>query len=262
MNLRKRYIFDRSEEPTDCKYIQVLATSADERTWWVKGGARGGVRVLAHFANDGKIYTATRLHACVLVESAQPDLIRELLQEAADEKTPERLEPPSILPGFTPRDAEHDSLHTEGWYTKTERVLRLAPPWWAPNAQAFDIREGVYLYFPDGTSRLCRRRYYYALESGPYPVSRTLLGRQGDLLFLGTGECLPIRKVFSGWDGSSIQTRLLGETDVVELDRHRIDCGEEVVTHPEHGTMDLPTESWIAMLAPGTSNPFRGDGKD
>jgi hypothetical protein len=259
MYLRKRYVFDRSEEPTDCKYIQFLAASADERTWWVKGGARCGVRLLAHFTDDDKVYTALHLHATVLVESADPGNVRRLLQEAANQKDPDRLEPPSVLPGFTPRDAERDSLHAQGWYTKTERVLRLAPPWWAPDAQAFDIREGIYVYFPDETSRLCRRREYYNLTSCTHPIVQRVLIRQGDLLFIEKGGYE--RRVFEQWNGSRMQTRTLGDTEIVDLDRHHIDVGGEVVSHPEHGTMDLPSGPWVAMLAPGTSHPFNGNGR-
>jgi hypothetical protein len=197
-----------------------------------------------------------------LAQSQNEDSVRELLRYAANlyaehGSVIRAIEEPSVLPAFTWHDVARKWIHqSTDWYTNTERVLRLAPPWWAPNAQAFDIREGVYLYFPDGTYRLCRRRDYYALESCHYPLSRTLLARQGDLLFMATGDCLPIRKVFAGWDGSSMQTQLLGDHDSVYLGRHHIDVGQGLVTHPEHGSMGLPADSWLAIIAPGTSRPF------
>jgi len=262
MNLRKRYVFDRHDQPTECKYIQLLAASADERTWWLKGGTRGGVRVLAHFADDGKIHTATRLHASTLVESEQPDAVRCLLRQAANELDPLMLHSPEVLPGFTHDDTYAVWRHESGWFSHSERVLRLPVPWWAPEAKVFDIPEGIYLRFPDETSRLCRRRDYYALDNSIYLHSHCLLARQGDLLFLATGDCVNTRMVCEGWRDDYMCKRTLGDHDIVDLGRHRIDCGEEVVTHPEHGVMDLPTEPWLAMIEPGTSRPFGGNRRD
>jgi hypothetical protein len=260
MKLRKRYPFDQPDE-TDCKYIRLLAMSADERTWYVKGGARCGVRLLAHFADGDRVYTAPHLHDEVLVESAQPELVRDLLRMAVNESNIVGLNPPDILPGFRFPGWKHNigeegegpvySVHESGWYTKTERVLRLTPPWWAPDAQAFDIREGIYLHFPDGTFRLARRRDYYRFED---ELSfRRVLGRQGDLLFLSNAVS---NRIFEGWNGSTMQTRLVDEVEIINLARHHIDTGEEVVIHPEHGTMALPEEPWLAILEPGISHPF------
>jgi hypothetical protein len=271
MKLRKRYSFDFIEW-TDCKHIQLLAASADERTWYVEGGARCGVHLLAHFGY--KIYTAPRLHYEVLVESAEPSAVRALFRRAANKKSEigltteqseiQLLEKPDILPGFQFPNWKHSigeeepeglvyPVHKSGWYTKTERVLRLTPPWWAPDAQAFDIREGVYLYFPDGTSRLSRRRDYYRFESFRFESSlslRRVLARQGDLLFLPNDS----NEVFHGW--AAWDTSPLGPAEIIDLGRHHIDTGEKVVTHPEHGTMPLPEEPWLAILEPGTSRPF------
>jgi hypothetical protein len=261
MKLRKRFAFDPIEF-VDCKYIQLLAASADERTWYVKGGARCGIRLLAHFTNDDRVYTAPHLHDEVLVESAQPELVHDLFRRAANEKSEiQLLERPDILPGFQFPNWKHSIGEPEGpvypvhksggWYTKTERVLCLAPPWWAPDAQAFDIREGVYLYFPDGTSRLARRRDYYRFEDDYEFKFRKVLARQGDLLFLSNSvdNC-----VFEDWDGVRLQTRSVDGAE--NLNRHHIDVGKGIVTHPEHGTMPLPSETWLAIFEPGSSRPF------
>jgi hypothetical protein len=262
MKLRKRYPFDQPDE-TDCKYIRLLAASADERTWWVKGGAQCGVRLLAHFAGDGYVYTARQLHAGVLAQSQNEDAARRLLTAAANEyaragATILKIEEPSVLPGFTFHDVAHLWIHESTWHTKTERVLRLTPPWWAPDAQAFDIREGVYLYFPDGTSRLARRRDYYRFEGQRF---RRVLARQGDLLFLSHF----FNHIFEGWGDPYLprmmRSRAVGDTEVIDLGRHHIDVAQGVVTHPQHGTMALPSETWLAVLEPGTSRPF-ADARD
>jgi hypothetical protein len=279
MKIRKRFPFDFVEW-TDCKFIQLLAASADKRTWYVKGGANCGIRLLAYFTERG-VYTAPRLHDEVLVESAQPGAVRALFRHAANEKSEIRLieqseiqllEKPDILPGFQFPNWKHSIGEPEGpvypvhksggWHTKTERVLRLAPPWWAPDAQAFDIREGVYLYFPDGTSRLARRRDYYRFEdeSRQFIRDRKLLSRQGDLIFLSNTPFMnnePLRnEVSEGWVGNSLRTRPVDTAEIIDLDRHHIDTTQGVVVHPEHGTMPLPEEAWLAILEPGTSRPF------
>jgi hypothetical protein len=262
MKLRKRYPFDQPDA-TDCKYIQLLAASADERTWYVKGGARCGVRLLAHFTND-RVFAANHLHSTVLPEAASPELVRDLFRHAADMAEIQRLEEPGILPGFrfSGESGEPEPVypvHSGGWYTKTERVLRLAPPWWAPDAQAFDIREGVYLYFADGTSRLARRREYYRFEDPRHESLsfRRVLARQGDLLFLSNS--VNNSRIFEDWDrGEDVP---VSDNEVIDVNRHHIDMTRGVVQHPEHGTMPLPSETWLAIFEPGTSRPF-ADGND
>jgi hypothetical protein len=265
MKLRKRFAFDPIEW-TDCKHIQLLAASADERTWYVKGGARCGVRLLAHFADDDRVYTAPHLHDEVLVESAHPELVRALFRRAANGTPIQRVEKPDVLPGFRFPSWKHNigeeggpvypvQVHSGGWHTRTERVLRLAPPWWAPDAQAFDIREGVYLYFPDGTSRLSSRRDYYRFADDYEFKFRKVLTRQGDLLFLSGSVT---NDIFEGWYGNTMQTHPVGGVEIIDVGRHHIDTGEKVVTHPEHGTMPLPSETWLAIFEPGTSRPFAG----
>jgi hypothetical protein len=175
-----------------------------------------------------------------------------------------------LLPGFIPwqqpqsvrQPAPPDGWvhHNDGWYTRTERALPLPAPTWAPDAQAWDIAEGIYIAFADGSYRLVRRREYYSYR---WVFCSAPIARQGDLLVYGETPQNAYH-TYQGQMYSSVPECVCrdGENQIgtADLDRHHIDLGEERVTHPEHETLELP-EGWqTIILAPGASRPFQRGG--
>jgi len=289
--LRDRFLFDAPPPSADgIKNFNLFAATADRRTFYVEAGANNGVRVLAHFDEHGTAYYATRLHASCLVRDDQ-DCVSGLLRRAADccplselhSFLEIRLTGPSpranrwfpSIPGFGGGDSinqhpaalcvhnEPQTRHDAGWHTHSRVILPLPAPSFAPEARTFDIREGVYLYFPDQSIRLIARREYYAfLSEMPF----NSIARQGDLLFFagdhsGNRDWEWVRQDDDG-RGLAAGRRIDEQTfaSVQSLDRHELDEEANVVRHPEHGEMPLPEGQWTAVLMPGTSRPFERAG--
>ncbi len=171
---------------------------------------------------------------------------------------------------------ENTHLHRDGWFTRSCVVLPIPAPSFAPDAKAWDMREGIYLTFPDESYRLITRREYFAFlrhveaESRANNADPNPISRQGDLLFFSGNWGN------KGWDGSrqvicqpmdegcffvpadhtdNTQRRVVELRDM-EFDRHVISEDANCVRHPEHGEMPLPGGAWTAVLMPGTSRPF------
>jgi len=125
-------------------------------------------------------------------------------------------------------------------------ALPLAPPAWAKDARAWDIREGVYIAFTDGTYRLVPRREYYdfarAIQYAGPPIAR-----QGDLLVFCQQLPEDMRAIYRR-DGVTSDG----------IDHHVMENG--AITHPEHGSLILPENWQTIILAPGSSRPFARSG--
>lgn len=298
MRLRERFPFDYPVGCGGAVHVNILAATPDRRTWWCEAGANGGIRVLAHFAQDGEVYVSERLHAEVLVKDGGNSGVQGLLRYAADRLGVTDMVVPEqrpyaewrygmaswslSIPGFHPWEQEPSCRvadppngrinHTDGWYTRTERALPLPAPTWAPDARAWDIREGVYVVFADESYRLIRRREYYDFLR---IFDRPPIARQGDLLVFDEPPAAirrvgdtPLAMQFNG--GTTFRCVLgddSGDGKEESLDRHTFrpaglpDAGEfGCVLHPEHDRLDLPGTWETLILAPGTSRPFQGTG--
>ncbi len=187
-----------------------------------------------------------------LVKSLEPDLAtgdgRYPLRVPNGTTQGHRLPVPGFLPlaGSMPAVGEPPAQyqHKDGWYTRSERALHVRSPQWAPNASVYDIREGIYIVFSDGTFRLVPRREYYEKLEWDEPEAR-----QGDLLLWHNPQ--------KGVD------RPIATDEPEYFDRHKIvaqDDGSAVVTHPEHGELVVSApglnQPLYAAIAPGTSRPF------
>jgi hypothetical protein len=263
MITREMFPFD-AHPVMDCQGIRnivMIAHTRDRRTFYVVAGKNGGVRFLAHFDEDYEMSLGRHLHQEVLLRlhedsrSRCMDALRRAADQAARDGTIRELLPMWEVPGF-----EREQIpprHESGWFSRSRYALPIPAPAWAPEAQVFDIREGIYMHFPDGSMRLAQRREYYnfdyIMNIGPY-LSR-VVGRQGD--------CLLIDGVAP--EGSSLipHDRFVKVGDhEAHLDRHQLrwDGNSLVLTHPEHETVKVPAEpgeNYYAALIPGVSRPFR-----
>lgn len=262
MKLRKRYVFD-SWRPGTFKFLEVLAVSSDERTFYLEGGTNGGVRYLAHFDARGNLYLSRRLHADILVR-ANPDEEEEVRKQLAHHMPvePARLLDMEEVPGFS-RDADGTIRHKHGWFTRGERALELATPRWMESngsgAKIFDIREGIYIYFQDGSIRLSGRKEWYQFHDAMRSAAH-IWCRQGDCFLV------------TMWLGSDIWFEAVSldptKSLTATLGRHSVDLtplemkNNWSLTHPEHEKAEGPgNPNWMVLL-PGSSRPFsrHGDG--
>lgn len=271
-NLRERYPFDHPIACDGVKYYNIFAVSPDRCTFYVEAGACNGVRLLAHYDANGDLYVAESLHARTLVRANGGE--EKFLRLAADRaKRRVALIPAHEVPGFEQNEGR--LVHLQGWLSASFYAMPMDSPEFAPEAKVWDIREGVYMSFPDGSIRLARRPDYWSFWREF--MDRQVVSRQGDLLFF-----VNIRNV---WDFPSVATeadhrRVFGHDlglyvtaggpgtvgqrfsvrPEAEIDRHVFSSEDWVVRHPEHGEMPLPTGDWVAVLLPGTSRPFQRDG--
>jgi hypothetical protein len=256
--LRERFIFDPSIGCDSWKYLQGFWASADGRTFYVTAGSCGSVKFLAHRDEDGMIptwYTSGWLHSTTLVRvrgmEEELSLLR-ALQRAADcaDHTGTLIDMGKV-PGFSQEDQDSASYHSQGWYSRGRCAAELSRPQWCddPKARVFDIREGIYCAFSDGSIRLMRRREYYAIESSLSPATR-----QGDCLVFDSAVSYADRDYNDYLASIPVAT---GAT----LDRHEVisDDGQLFLRHPEHGVVEVRDGQHI-MLLPGSSRPFSRDG--
>jgi hypothetical protein len=297
MEIRERFAFDLNLDIGTEAAPHSLAGPGPAGEFWLRFGRGGGIRHLAvpvvwdsgewrplgadsWPVDHGRQWaTADRLHATVAV-LAETAAVEAALRRAADARTPQPLVAPEDVPGFS--RGRLGAIHKDGWYTTGERALALPPPAWAPDARAYDIREGVYLIFADGSCRLMGRREYYAFAR-LYPS-----GRQGDCWALtpedllavdgqvcpdgtrpdssagqavvGTGAAIWTYGRDRGRGPWSIVGQLTRLEPGAELGRHRVE-GDQLV-HPEHEPVEVPAGAEWLTLVPGASRPFTRTGRD
>lgn len=159
-----------------------------------------------------------------------------------------------------------------GWYTTSLFALPRPTPSCLGEARVWSIKEGIYVYFPDGSYRLIPHRKWGEWLSIIEGYSLKLIGRQGDLLVF-TSPCLP--QLDDDWN----------VLDEVYFDNHVVTCKNKenskiryfslmcggyvfqplddneflVFTHPEHEKVEIevPDDGCLVMLLPGTSRPFQ-----
>ena len=244
--LRSREIFDCADAggpAHDDAKVWGCNVSPDRRTFWVRGGSQGGIRCLYHYTEDGNLFVADRLHPpdnC-MVQSPDPARASAVLRRAiVNERLP--LVPIHQVPGFTAHAESGSMWHQQGWWTDTVYALPLDVPWICAESVAFDLREGVYLVWPDGSIRLIGHRQYFGW--GWWNQTSGSLGHQGDLFI---------------W--SSDHAPQLAADLPFELQRHLVtrDSDMIVVTHPEHETITISLgadRGVICKIMPGTSRPY------
>lgn len=169
----------------------------------------------------------------------------------------------SDVPGFY-----LNGLHKDGWYSSHPYAIKIqGSPSWAPDAQAWKIKKGVYISYPDQSYRFVTTKLYYDIETknldnfANWPPRM----RQGDCLIFE--ECISLHT-------NHYPTELHASYDNINLGRHEVHGSslfyfEECIytqsgfsiLHPEHDRLDVPKPNpergWRIQLAPGTSRPFQ-----
>jgi len=189
---------------------------------------------------------------------------------------------PQEIPGFGPEEWAPSipggvcSYHEDGWYTISTLVREIpTPEVLGEGARVFLLREGVYVAFPDGTSRLAPYEDFFNFVTyGPNHETPRLapIHRQGDLLvwekfyppveleLVGAGIEGPLIEM----DRHEIRIPIGGSYCVRQEDGHtRVYCSDAVVSHPQHGDLQLQAETggmFCLEQLPGTSRPFRREG--
>lgn len=174
----------------------------------------------------------------------------------------------SEVRGFrTPAEGEERTYHANGWFSRGMWALALpVPDFLADGTTVWDIREGIYLAFPDGSCRLIARRDhgaayrqwedFVAIGHNYADHPDGAMRRQGDV-FVVAGDPHSY-----AYPPSSVQTVEVkaGAT----LDRHVIvgrpslgAVGGETLelAHPQHDTLGVMPGNWLVMM-PGVSRPF------
>jgi hypothetical protein len=158
------------------------------------------------------------------------------------------LLPMEQVPGF---GRAYPGFHSQGWYSKGLYALELPSPGFAPGARAFDIFEGIYIFFEDESIRLMPRREYF--EFLKVPVRPAL--RQGDIFlleeeppanYLGSSRWIP-KKYFARAPIAMGRHRMIIEDDLA------------ILIHPDHPRVAIPKAQLAGLLMlPGVSHPFNG----
>lgn len=242
------------------RFVNVGHEKEFVKLYYVELGLNSGIRfsVLCRALN-GELYLGVehgpKMHSTVFrkMEYMEEQEVVKTLVRVANTVGKNRAVKMEEVPGFTGRlSAGGYQTHRDGWYTRSIFGVRLQAPFWAPEAEAYDIREGVYVCFPDGSFRLMRRKDYYDFCEALPDLRPAMEFRQGD--------CIPCEVEFdvdrpvATW---VLATNITHEGAV--LDRHEavVRGGEVFLTHPEHGEVGpLPNSVRSIMLIPGSSRPF------
>jgi len=255
--IRSWYLFD-GDYPEDHLGDMMEACPGDfwvgENIFFVKRGAKDGLRAIIYISPAREYYVASGSpFAPILVQCDRWAAIQALQKFIGpDVKIKGKILPLSQVPGFN-----KDGYHEQGWYSKSPFVLTQTAPSWAPEASTWNIQEGIFLSFPDGSFRLVGK---YEFFNSYIP---TVLARQGDCLVLEgqptlsrsamTGESY--REALPGfWQGA------VEEGQEASLGRHTFRKKESggVLVHPQHESVEVPPGAYVAFM-PGTSRPFSAD---
>lgn len=286
--MRKSYTFDENPFRSCNADSYRLFAHAGEQFFYLEGGNNSGCRVLVEIAPDAEeprfspVAAGAGLHASETVKLLEPAGLLRALRVAADNGNVGALLDIWEVPGFEEarplperrergdrrrrselpapaRTHEGFAIHSDGWFTRSRFTIQLPAPAWAPDARAFDLREGIYLAFEDGTFRLVPKPEYFDFRDDSELIWGVPDARQGDLLLYARPEVAAVE----------------GEAEFSQsqnYDRHRV-SGWEVeglqdtwawptITHPEHEGLRLEGVFRV-VLAPGVSRPFSaGGGRD
>jgi hypothetical protein len=269
--MRRSYEFD-DDAFVECKEYTFYPHKSG-KWFYLVGGANDGCRVLVEIGEPNPstgvrpLGVGRGLHAAQTVEYHWAELSRRVLralQRAADSTVnPQPLLDIDEVPGFSWRfglDAASFGNQSQyawndigGWYTRSRFSIQLAAPAWAPDAQAYDLREGVYLVFADGTTRLVRKREYYSPEYGELlPVGGRVPDlRQGDLLLYEQGRPEETQEAAERYDRHSVTGKRAVHFPALWMDPQ--------IEHPEHDRLSAEG-AFMVVFAPGTSVPFAREG--
>lgn len=316
---RMRFCFDGNEpdeplrELMGAKWCDGFVASESGNTFWLRGGSNGGVRALIHVLDtenplspedrdfgdrrecwspdrrNRRYFVSRRMFGEDMVE-CDPDMAVSALKKYAHAFRGRTLETMDKIPGFSLGEDRNYWFNKEEyygrWFSKSAFAVKVDPPSWAPEAQAWNIQEGILLIFLDGTIRLIadRREFF----NFPYR-DNGVIARQGDLLVFNERMSLPQSRpqdhatarfhdlplsVNVSPEGLQIidihayaNNKEKGLVETFSLDRHQIlkEGDQWVVKHPEHETLALPQGKHCLnlVLVPGTSRPFKkGDDLD
>jgi len=188
---------------------------------------------------------------------------------------------PEEVPGFGEKERasraswwvppEGESYHQDGWYTTSVLVREIpTPEVLGAGARVYLLREGVYVAFPDGSSRLASYEDFFgfAVWNEPYAYETPRSAptyRQGDLLvwerLLPPGATLEDAGPEHLVEFDRHQVRVPMDAQVCENGHTRIYCTAACVSHPEHrdlvlGQLPVLGVVYCIELLPGTSRPF------
>lgn len=280
MIFRRREWFDPAQEngfgPGNFSHLLTLAMSADKRIIYIKGGKEGGVRILAALDPEGNVACNSYLHATVMyfLSADKEDRLKRLVKYWYDRRGGEECDRSTLLvaeKGEFPVGFDEGRRHRDGWYTRTEVSLPLPSPEWAPDSKAFDIREGIYLYFLDGSIRLVPRKEYYSFAR--WMEGQEVVARQGDVFVLGWRSRRNFPDRAAAGEGREYQPDWAEVTpqsglprDAFQFPAHRVELeasNKLVLVHSEHEPVELgawkegQVPSQILVMMPGTSRPFQ-----
>lgn len=272
---REKYCFDHDPDEAlkdllNVKYPGDFFVSPSGDTFYIKGGLNDGCRAVIHTTIDDsefgqrRRYYVGKLWGSSLVECSA-ELAEEVLRGYAS-TCPKKLLEMDEVPGFKQEDSEYRlTTHKQGWYSESPFAIELPSPAWAPEARAFNIKEGVYLSFPDGSMRLVGRREFF---STPWNGDSKPFARQGDCLVY-EWECMADAVAAKGEQAVRIilpkEASVLNSANQDGLDHHSVSLDSDgggclVIGHPEHEELRVKVFEHGMMsvvLMPGTSRPFQ-----
>lgn len=253
-----------------------LDDNAEAVAAYLVGGENCGCRysVVVIKEADGSITCGSAERFCFPVPEEMenaPQLLDDILKACRGLQEKPLLHVAEI-PGF--RDVEGLMEHRDGWYTKSIHSYEYDEfhvQVFGGGARAFPLKEGVYVYFPDGSYRLIPTREFWE-DGWAYMDAPTC--RQGDLLAWYDGD----------WRRGG-ERGVRSDEDVIVVDRHKItavydDTEDKIayrryivsgtrndfylpegvclqITHPEHDTKIISEPGWWKLiLLPGTSRPY------
>lgn len=256
---------------------------ADEesRTYYIEAGSASGITFLLQFVAEDGAYGCGAWYAGTGLNPNRVVRIEELPYQGASSKVSTILKwvadrcgdlgeilPIEKVPAFSRKNGDELAHHRDGWFSRSERGVQI---WHLPEffeVETYQIREGVYCYFPNGEIRLARRKEFFAWPGWTPSLWECWRPKQLGELF--AWESLDDSEWQSLWQSLVGQSGFLlieggghqPDGIVGTLDGHGVkrDAQGLRVEHPAHGTLQLDREaSYIIGILPGTSRPFSRD---